>query len=413
MRGRTGKFAGTCALVLVAASTAAADPIPIFDTGVDASGHVLAPGNADPHYVLLSAPAGYPAPAAATVAAADSAYVQNDAVGSVGSSWISAGSDTSASFEPGDYVYRTTFDLTGLDPSTAHLDCQFAVDDNIADIVVNGQSTGLNGAIFFALTNPFPLDGLFQDGVNTIDFVVENFGGAANPTGFRFVVSGHADPKVVPDHVPPVLAGVADHSFQWTGSAVALTASALGITAVDAVDGPVAVTLTPSSAGLGDTVVTASASDAAGNKSSAQFTVHVADTVAPTIVSLSSTQTLVGRGDRRAIQVVVTATATDAGDPSPTVTIASVTAVGGSCRGWQPSGSFTITGPLTVQFRADDSLFGRGRTYAIVVQATDASGNKSTATLNVVIGRDSSCDRDGRDDDGWDDGRDCGSRHDD
>jgi hypothetical protein len=190
------------------------------------------------------------------------------------------------------------------------------------------------------------------------------------------------------------------------GSPIALSAAVLGLSATDDVDGATPVAVAPTSAGLGDTNVTATAVDKAGNKTVKSFKVHVADTVAPTIVSLAVTQTQVGRGDHRAIQATVSAQTTDAGDPSPNVKIASVTPVGGcGVVGW------TVTGPLTVVFRADGRIWGRTRTYAVVVQATDASGNTSTATLNVVIGHGAFGDRDGGDD--GDDRGDCGDRRDD
>jgi hypothetical protein len=93
-------------------------------------------------------------------------------------------------FDPGTYIFRTTFDLTGLQPSTAVLSGKWAA-DNAGSIVLNGTSTGVSnnsGAAFFALTD-FSLTRGFVAGVNTLDFYVTNtyspVGGPYNPVGLR------------------------------------------------------------------------------------------------------------------------------------------------------------------------------------------------------------------------------------
>jgi hypothetical protein len=270
-------------LVVAAGAAARADDIVIFNTGVDGAHHVLAAGAPDPHYALVAAPvgSGLTVPNPALAAAAHPAYVPNSAVGSTGSSWIAPAGSTEISYAPGAYVYRTTFDLTGLDPATAHVDGIYGSDDTVADVVLNGVSTGITGGAFFVLLFPLNLSTGFVAGVNTLDFVVVN--ASPGPHGFRLNVAGHASPLAPTDHTPPAIIGVTDRSFPWTGSAVALSPSSLGITAVDDVDGAVPVTLSPTTAGLGNTVVTASASDAAGNTTTNTFTVHVLDVTAPAI----------------------------------------------------------------------------------------------------------------------------------
>jgi len=324
MRGHAGTAAGTVALILVAAASARADGIAIFDTGVDGAGHVLAPGSADPHYKILSGP-GVSTPTPATVATPHPIYVPNNAVGSLGSSWIAPGADTAASYPSGDYVYRTTFDLTGLDPATATISGIYGSDDFVTDVILNGVSTGISGGAFVVLVYPVNLTSGFVSGVNTLDFIVENSGG---PHGFRLIVSGQANRLVPADHVPPVLTGCTDRSFPWTGSPVALTPSFLGISAADAVDGPVAVLLSPSSAGLGDTLVTASAADAAGNATSASFTIHVLDVTPPAIAGPTpASPTFAWHGAPIALSAAALAlSATDdvSGSVAVTVTPASV-----------------------------------------------------------------------------------------
>src|SRR5262245_19141286 len=54
----------------------------------------------------------------------------------------------------GDYIFQTTFDLTGSDPAQVRLRGQWAVDNLGLDILLNGVSTGLVSLGFAAYT-PF------------------------------------------------------------------------------------------------------------------------------------------------------------------------------------------------------------------------------------------------------------------
>src|SRR5260370_38615324 len=47
--------------------------------------------------------------------------------------------------------------------------------------------------------------------------------------------------------------------------------------------------------------------------------------------------------------------------------------------------AWTITGPLTVQLRAERLGHGRGRTYTITVECPDSSGNAATSTATVRL----------------------------
>ena len=160
----------------------------LFNTGTGADGTVLADGTVDPHYQLVTN-ANDPQSKAAIVEdstifpIATEHYVANSAT----SKWIGPLLDPNAA--PGDYVYRTTFDLTGFDPATVLLTGSWAVDDTGTDILLNGASTGLKNGGFASLT-PFVLTEGFKDGTNTLDFLVHNGElaadpTAANPTGFR------------------------------------------------------------------------------------------------------------------------------------------------------------------------------------------------------------------------------------
>jgi hypothetical protein len=91
------------------------------------------------------------------------------------------------SAEPvGIYTYRTTFDLTGLDPSTAVVTGRTLVDNDLFDILINGVSTGNSGSGFDANSiRDFTIESGFVEGLNTLEFLVNNAGETPNPTGFR------------------------------------------------------------------------------------------------------------------------------------------------------------------------------------------------------------------------------------
>jgi len=164
--------------------------ITLFNTGLAAGGSV------DPHYSLSSSADPYfPAPGAAIVANPPAgAWVPN----TVTSKWISPSANQSQTEEDGGnadgyYIYKTTFDLTGLDPGSASITGQWATDNN-GLIKLNGSITGqTTGIEDFGGFTPFSISTGFVSGVNTLEFVVNNIPGpSVNPTGLRVEMSGTA-----------------------------------------------------------------------------------------------------------------------------------------------------------------------------------------------------------------------------
>ena len=97
--------------------------------------------------------------------------------------------------EPGAvYDYRTTFNLTGLLPSTATVSGTFYCDNYLYNILINGVSTGIAGNPSNAGFLPgngvnftIPTGLGFTTGINNLDFQVYNdngSSGAGTPTGF-------------------------------------------------------------------------------------------------------------------------------------------------------------------------------------------------------------------------------------
>ena len=102
----------------------------------------------------------------------------------------------SSDLSVGDYTYRTTFDLTGVDPAKFQLIGGWASDNVGLDIVLNGTSTGLQNTAQFPSLTAFTLTTGFVSGVNTLDFIVNNAPDPNNPeapgpTGLRVDLKGY------------------------------------------------------------------------------------------------------------------------------------------------------------------------------------------------------------------------------
>ena len=193
------------AAVLGTAVASNATPITsLFNTGVDASGVAKANLTPESHYALTSAPAN--AAAGLRVATAANGFPIPPWLGdNATSAWIGpdSGGQLDLDGPVGNYTYRTTFNLTGLIPSTASIAGQWSVDNAGIGIVLNGvpfSSTAANFQNFYA----FNLSTGFVDGLNTLDFIAHNDGG---PTGLRVAMTGNADTVSVPEPVSLSLLG--------------------------------------------------------------------------------------------------------------------------------------------------------------------------------------------------------------
>ena len=143
----------------------------------------------DPHYTLVSsADPVFPGPMAFIVPSnypVGGPWRDNGPV----SNWIAPQAGPGNGNLNGTYVYRTTFDMTGLDPSTAAITGQFAA-DALASVQLNHVDAGVTSASYTTFT-PFTLNHGFAPGINTVDFTVANGRGI---TGLRVEMSGTASP---------------------------------------------------------------------------------------------------------------------------------------------------------------------------------------------------------------------------
>jgi len=201
--------ANVALIVLLGGASMAARAVPItglFNTGVDGSGVALGNGASDPHYAILS-----PSQAAVVINS-----------GSIPASWLPNSStrrwvwQTAIGSPLGvTRTFRTTFDLTGLNPATAAINGRWATDNSGLDILINGNSTGNTCGGFSAFCN-FAVTSGFVSGINTLDFRVRDFGVIA---GFLVgSIGGTAEQSgVVPEPATLVLLGLGLAGFGFRG----------------------------------------------------------------------------------------------------------------------------------------------------------------------------------------------------
>lgn len=159
--------------VLVMPSVEAA-PIPgLFTTGVSNNSSLLPLGSQDPHYTVIESNT-----ASFAVTYIPPNYMPNNQT----SQWIwqnANGQPTNVT-----RTFRTTFDLTGFDATTALINGTWATDNIGVDILINGISTGQSIPFYHPTTQltafqyftPFTISNGFLPGLNTLDFVVKDQG---------------------------------------------------------------------------------------------------------------------------------------------------------------------------------------------------------------------------------------------
>ncbi|HTB80803.1 MAG TPA: HYR domain-containing protein [Opitutaceae bacterium] len=220
---------------------------------------------------------------------------------------------------------------------------------------------------------------------------------AGNMTAGSFTVT-------VRDTTPPILTLPANLVLEATGPAGAI--ATFTASASDIVDGIVPVTLSLPSGSifpLGTTTVTATTTDAAGNRTTGAFTITVRDTTPPLIKSLRPSIKTLWPPNHQMVPVRIFADVHDLVDPRPVTRIIFVTSNEpvmdrhddhdsrhdhddrDGRRDRDDGPDWKITGDLTLLLRAERSDSGHGRIYTITVESRDASGNASTKTVTVDV----------------------------
>jgi hypothetical protein len=111
----------------------------LFSTGLDDRRVRLSDRAQDPHYTLVS-PSPVTGPAVSVAVTTGNYPSPEWIVGGTNSTWLSPSARLR---EPAsNYVYRTTFDLTGIELNSVELAGNLAADDTVTDIRLNGVSLG-------------------------------------------------------------------------------------------------------------------------------------------------------------------------------------------------------------------------------------------------------------------------------
>jgi hypothetical protein len=258
---------------------------------------------------------------------------------------------------------------TATDGSGNEAQARFTVtvQDATAPIVsvpsaIEVEATSAGGAVvaYSAVTAIDDIDGstpvacdaaagsLFALGSTTVTCTATDYQGNIGTSSFRIDVV---------DRTRPILNGAGDVVVE-ADSSLGSIASLPNVTALDAVSGTLAVTCDATSGaqfGLGDTVVTCSAADAAGNSATTQYTVSVRDTRGPVV--------------ERPTVAAAEATSTQ----GATVNFGAVTAVD------------TVDGPVAVSCApGSGSVFALGVT-TVSCSALDARGNTGSVAFPVSV----------------------------
>ena len=148
----------------------------------------------------------------------------------------------------------------------------------------------------------------------------------------------------------------------------------------------------PSLFPLGTTAVQWTATDDSAHQGGDTQFVTIQDTTPPVIASVTATPDSLWAPNHKMVPVSLAVSVADACDSSASCHIKSVTAnepVNGIGDG-NTSPDWILTGPLSLELRAERAGNGNGRIYTITVECTDGSGNSSTKAVEVVVSHDRS-----------------------
>lgn len=138
---------------------------------------------------------------------------------------------------------------------------------------------------------------------------------------------------------------------------------------------------------IGEHYVNLTVTDENGASNTCQAKVTVVDTTPPAIESIAASPNVLWPPNHKMVEVTLNVSAIDNCDVAPFCEVISVSSnepengLGDD----DTAPDWKITGPFTVNLRAERSGTGSGRIYTITVQCTDESGNSSTAQIAVTV----------------------------
>ncbi|HWW02087.1 MAG TPA: PKD domain-containing protein [Candidatus Acidoferrum sp.] len=257
---------------------------------------------------------------------------------------------------------------------SADANCQAAVPNVLPSVVATDNCTPANQ--FGMVQNP-PAGTVVGSGQYTITVKVADAAGNSSTATVPFQVVDTTAPTIV--SVPAPITVSADANCQASvPNVLANVVATDNCTPADQlvmVQNPPAGTIV----GSGQYSITVKVTDAAGNSSTAMVPFQVVATP-PVIQSVTATPSTLNPPNGKLVPVTVSVEASDNCDPEPVSKIISITSNYATA-----PGNRQITGPLTAQLAASKGPSGNALVYTLTVQCTDASGNSSTATVNVTV----------------------------
>jgi rhamnogalacturonan endolyase len=111
------------------------------------------------------------------------------------------------------------------------------------------------------------------------------------------------------------------------------------------------------------------------------------DTAAPVFVALKPSRSTLSPPNHKMVPIEISAALVDLVDPAPTARIVAVSSNEPVNRGGDGdlSPDWEITGPLTLNLRAERNGSGTGRVYTITIEGRDAAGNVTTSNVHVTV----------------------------
>ena len=215
----------------------------------------------------------------------------------------------------------------------------------------------------------------------TISPVTSAAAGTYTVSAHNSIGSAASDPATLTVNKAAAAVALAGLIQEYDGApkAVTVTTDPAGLTVAVTYAGSAAP---PTAVGSYAVVATVTDADYAG---SATGTLRIVDTVPPVISSLTAHPKFLWPPNHQMVSVTLQAVVTDAADPAPVTRIIAVTS-NEPAGGWFTP-DWKITGPLTVNLRAEHTRPGSIRVYTITVESRDHSGNASTRTVTVIVPR--------------------------
>lgn len=305
--------------------------------------------------------------------------------------WINAWSSLQSKGPSGQSWTKYTTSVTG----EGQFVLQFLA-DNASWIYIDGTLIGYQDWNWPANGTGRYTINLSGAGPHELCFIIWDGGGAAGgkfrlETTESFQNNNPGAPLPPPpapsDTTPPVITAPADMTVEATGASGAVVN--FTATAVDDVDGTVNVVANPASGStfpFGTTTVGLAAADAAQNTAAATFSVTVRDSTAPSIDRIAPSVGTLWPANHKMVALTVGVDASDAvGVVSKEIVSVTSSEPDNGLGDGDTAGDIQITGPLSLNLRAERAGTGTGRTYTITVRVRDAAGNTTMGTVTVAV----------------------------